>query len=122
MALTELTTEAMEEAAYAIYAAFTDENGDAVTPNANTIKWTLTTNNGTIINSRDYEAAASATSVTITLGGSDLAIQTGETAPVVRRRLTIMWEYNSDLGLGLKGKSEVIFPIRNLTRLPAVVP
>lgn len=119
MALTELTDEAIEGGYYPITVAFLDEDGDAVVPNANTIYWTLTNNNGTVINGRDYEAAASAASVVIELDGSDLSILSGETAEIVRRRLIVQWVYNSDLGNNKKGRTECIFRLRNLTRLPA---
>jgi hypothetical protein len=120
MALTELTDEAIEGGYYPITVSFLDEDGDAVAPNANTIYWTLTDNKGTVINGRDYEAKASAASVVIELAGDDLAILAGETAEVVRRRLVVLWEYNSDLGNNKKGRTECIFRLRNLTRLPAV--
>jgi len=119
MSLTILTTEAMEEGSYFVTVAFTDEDDAAVTPNADTIFWTLTDNDGTVINSRDYVAEASASSITIELEGDDLAVQTGETAALLRRKITILWEYDSDLGNDKPAKSEVIFLLRNLTRLPA---
>lgn len=119
MALSVLTTEAMEEGSYFIDVAFYDEDDGAETPNVDTIKWTLTDNDGTVINSRDNEAIASASTITIELEGDDLAIQSGETAAVVRRRITLLWEYDSDLGDDKPAKAECIFPLRNLTRLPA---
>lgn len=122
MALTVLTTEAMEEGSYFITVSFYDEDDAAVIPNAGTIYWTLTDSAGTVINSRDYEAETSAASITIELEGSDLAIQAGETAALVRRRLTILWVYNSDLGNNKPAKAEVIFLIRNLTRIPVAIP
>lgn len=118
MSLTVLTTEAMEEGSYFITVAFLDENGAAKIPNADTIYWTLTDNAGTVINDRDYEAETSASSITIELEGDDLAIQSGETASLVRRRLILLWEYDSDLGNDKPAKAECIFLIRNLTRLP----
>ena len=118
MSLTTLTTEAMEEGSYFITVAFLDEDDAAETPNVDTIYWTLTDPDGVVINDRDYEAIASATSVTIELEGDDLAIQSGETASIVRRRLIVMWEYDSDLGNDKPAKAECIFPLRNLTRLP----
>lgn len=121
MALTVLTTEAMEEGSYFIDVAFYDEDGDAETPNVDTIYWTLTDNAGTVVNERDYEAIASASSITIELEGDDLAIQAGETASLVRRRIVLLWEYDSDLGDDKPAKAECIFHIRNLTRLPVAV-
>ena len=121
MALTVLETEAMEESSYFITAAFTDEDGDAIVPKAASIYWTLTDNNGTVINDRDYEAETSASSITIELDGDDLAIQAGETASLVRRRIVIQWEYDSSLGVDTPAKGECIFHIRNLTRLPVAI-
>ena len=118
MAITTLTTEAMEEGSYFITVAFYDEDDDAVSPNAGTIYWTLTDKNGTVINDRDYEAATSATSITIELEGADLAIQSGETTTLVQRRLILLWEYDSVLGDDKPAKAEVYFNIRNLTRIP----
>lgn len=121
MSITALTEEAMEEGSYFITVPFYDEDGDAVVPNADTIYWTLTDNAGNVINGRDYEALASAASVTIELEGDDLAVQSGETASVLRRRVVVMWEYDSDLGNDKPGKAECIFTLRNLTRIPAEV-
>jgi hypothetical protein len=121
MSLTTLTTEAMEEGSYFITVAFFDEDGNAETPNADTIKWTLTDMDGTVINDRYNEAETSDTSIVIELEGDDLEIQSGETAPIVRRRVTVLWEYDSDLGNDKPAKAEVIFPLRNLTRIPAAV-
>lgn len=122
MSLTILTTEAMEEGSYFITVNFYDEDDNAQVPNADTIYWTLTDTNGTVINDRDYEADASAASITIELEGDDLAIQTGETSPVVRRKVSVLWEYDSDLGNDKPAKAECVFPLRNLTRLPVAVP
>lgn len=119
MSIEILTTEAMEEGSYFITVSFYDEDDAAEIPNANTIKWTLTDNKGTIINDRDNEAEASAASITIELQGDDLAIQAGETAPVVRRSVIVTWEYDSSLGDDKIGMAECIFKLRNLTRLPA---
>ena len=118
MSIEILTTEAMEEGSFFVTVAFLDEDSAAVTPNEGTIYWTLTDNDGTVINDRDYVAEASASSVTIELTGDDLAVQTGETAALLRRKITILWEYDSDLGNDKPAKSEVIFLVRNLTRIP----
>jgi len=123
MSLTVLTTEAMEEGSYFVTVSFFDEDDAAETPNADTIYWTLTDNDGTVINDRDNEAIDSDTSVTIELEGDDLAIQSGETADLVRRRITLLWEYDSDLGNDKPATAECIFILRNLRRLPvAIVP
>ena len=119
MAITVLSDEAYEGGFYPVTVTFTDEGGNAETPNDNTIYWTLTDGDGTVINDRDNELIASGASVTIALENDDLAIQTGETAAVVKRHLVVKWEYNSALGNNKKGRGEAIFPLRNLTRIPA---
>ena len=118
MSLTTLTTEAMEEGSYFITVSFYDEDGAAETPNVGTIKWTLTDNDGSVINDNDYIAATSSSSITIELEGDDLAIQSGETSSLVRRHLIVEWEYNSALGDDKPAKAECVFFIRNLIRLP----
>ena len=126
MSITALTEEAMELGSYFITVAFLDEDGAAVIPNAGTIFWTLTNNSGTVINGRDYEAEASAASITIELEGADLAVQTGEKASLLRaaslrRRVIVTWEYDSDLGNDKPGNMECAFMLRNLTRIPAEI-
>ena len=121
MSITLLTEEAMELGSYFITVAFFDEDGAAVAPNADTIFWTLTNSSGVVINDRDYEAEVSATSITIELEGDDLAVQTGETASLLRRRVIVAWEYDSDLGNDKPGNMECIFVLRNLTRIPAAI-
>jgi len=114
MSITTLTTEATEESTYAITASFTDENGNAVIPNADTVTWTLTDTEGTVINSREKEAVASASSIEIVLTGDDLSIQSGETSKTVKRRFLIEARFDSDLGSDLYLKDECEFAIRNL--------
>jgi len=118
MSLTTLTTEALEEGSYFVDVSFYNEDDELVVPNADTIYWTLTTDVGTVINSRDYEAESSLSTITIELEGNDLALQSGEIGEVVRRRITLLWEYDSDLGNDKPAKAECIFLLRNLTRLP----
>ena len=110
---TILTTVAKEEGTYMITCAFTDEDGDAVAPDS--ITWTLSDSNGSIINSREDVAVGSpASSVDIVLSGDDLAIQAGETASTVTRRITIEAVYDSDAGSDLPLKDEAVFPLENL--------
>ena len=121
MSLTTLTTEALEEGSYFVDVSFYNEDAELVTPNADTIYWTLTDDVGTVINARDYEAESSLSTITIELEGDDLAWQSGERGKVARRRLTILWEYDSDLGNDKPGTAECIFLLRNLTRLPVAL-
>ena len=121
MAITALATEAMEQSSYFIDVDFLDEDGAAVSPNASTIAWTLTDSAGNVINGRDNEAETSAASITIELEGADLAIQTVETGAIIRRHLTVVWEYDSILGNDKPGSAECVFMIRNLRRMPATI-
>ena len=121
MSLTTLTTEAFEEGSYFVDVYFYNEDDELVTPNADKIYWTLTTNHGVVINSRNYEAETSGQTITIELEGDDLALEAGENKGLIKRRLTLLWEYDSDLGNDKPAKAECIFYIRNLTRLPVAV-
>lgn len=104
---------AIEESTAKITIAFTDEDGNAATPSA--ITWTLTDENGTIINDReDVAVAVPASSIDVALSGDDLAMQSGETGDSVFRIFTAEWTYSSDLGAGLPGKDSLKFPLVNL--------
>lgn len=108
------TPEAVEGSTYPVTVSFTDENGDAVVPNAG-LAWKLTDQSGTVINSRSAVAVSPAASVTIVLSGADLAVPAG--AGVVRRLLAVSGTYNSDLGSNLAIQEEVEFQVRELRAL-----
>ena len=116
---TTLTTAAVEESTFAITAAFKDEDGSAVSPNAG-LTWTLTDKYGNVIHSRENVAIVSAASVVIVLHGDDLALRETEkyfNYPVARI-VTLQGTYNSTLGSNLEIKDEVTFkviPLRNVT-------
>jgi len=112
-----LELHADEESTYLATAAFTDAAGDPVTPNANTIKWTLSDMEGTVINSRNNVVIASATSVDIVLSGDDLALQTGETG-TVKRLLTVVAVYDSTEGTDLPLNEETVFLLDPLVKIP----
>lgn len=115
MAITILDDEAIEKSTFGIQVDFTDENGDAVTPNPDTVEWTLTDDDGNVINKKEQVAVASAPSVTVTLKGDDLALSTSEQESVsVYRRFVIEAEYDGDLGSNLPLKDECRFILRNL--------
>lgn len=114
MALTVLTTDIVEKSTAIITASFEDEDGIAVTPD--TLTWTLTDVDGTVINSKEDEELTPATSVDIVLSGDDLAFQSAESGKKrVTRKLLVEGAYTSDAGAGLPIKDEVQFTIRNLT-------
>ena len=112
-----LELHADEESTYLATAAFFDAAGDPVTPNANTIKWTLSNMEGTVINSRNNVVIASDTSVDIVLSGKDLAMQTGETG-IVKRLLTVVAVYDSTEGNDLPLNGEIIFLLDPKVMIP----
>ena len=89
--------------------AFTDEDDSAVTPS--TITWTLTDINGTIINNRDAESITPASSINIVMSGDDLALDAGVGDT---RIVTVEWVYTSSYGVGLPGKDQAKFSIKDL--------
>ena len=107
---TTFTTPVPNEKGTAVLGvAFTDEDGNAVTPSS--ITWTLTDINGTIINSRDAVPITPATSVNIVLSGDDLALDAGVSDT---RIVTVEWVYTSSYGTGLPGKDQAKFSIEDL--------
>jgi hypothetical protein len=73
---------------YIVLADFTDEVDVAVVPN--TIQWSLTDINGTIINNRDDVSVTPASSISIVLEGDDILVTDG-----LERLITIEAVYNS---------------------------
>ena len=112
-----LELHADEESTYLATAAFTDAAGDPVTPNANTIKWTLSDMEGTVINSRLNIVITSDTSVDIVMSGDDLALQTGEVG-TVKRLLTVVAVYDSTEGSDLPLNEETVFLLDPLVKIP----
>ena len=111
---TNLDITATEQGTIVVRAAFTDEDGDTVTP-ASDVLWTLTDTDGTVINSREDEIVSAAAAVNIVLSGDDLQILTAEASEsVVERRILVETTYNSSLGSGLPLKKSGAFLIENL--------
>lgn len=107
------TKIAKENGTYIVNYAFTDDAGGPVIPNH--AYWTLTDNDGNIINSREQvEISTMASSGQVVLSGDDLAIQTGETGDYVRREWTIEYDYDNTLGTDWPGKDVLQFPLENL--------
>ena len=101
---------AVEKSTYIVTVAFTDEDGDALTPAA--ITWTLTDVSGAVINSRsDVVVTVPAASINIVLSGLDLAIISGVTN---KRVLTVEATYNSSYGTGLPLNARAEFTIEPL--------
>jgi hypothetical protein len=105
--LSELTTAATDGGTYVITASFTDEAGDAVTPN--TLTWSLYDRRGAVINSRLDETLVAAASVTIVLSGDDLLHSDG-----AERYLIIEGDYDSSNGSGLPLRVEAHFFVQDL--------
>lgn len=95
---TKITTLAVNDNTYVITAAFTDEDLNAVTPNAGLV-WTLTYPNGTVVNSRSDVGIVEDTSIEIVLTDDDLAAS-GATDDGVRH-LLIAGTFDSDAGNNL---------------------
>lgn len=105
-----------EDATVFFVCSFTDEDGNAETPG--TAVWSLTDENGTVINSRDQVSISSLdTTVTVTASGNDLQILSGETADYVNRLFLLEWTYDSDHGNNLPGKEVASFCIENLEQV-----
>jgi hypothetical protein len=115
--MTEITTlsdEAVEESTFVATATFKDEDGTEITPNS--VTWTLTDEEGTVINSKEDETETPATTVNIVLSGDDLALQSGEGYEGFRK-LLVYGTYNSDLGSNLPYKAEARFKVINLEKV-----
>lgn len=113
---TNITTYANENGTYVVNIQPTDEDGDAVTPK--TLTWTLTDEDGSVINSRqDVTISSLSTSMDVILSGADLAIQAGETDPVVLRKFAIKGTYDSSLGNDLPLTDEATIGINNLAAI-----
>lgn len=108
MSITTLPIHAPEKGTYVVTAAFTDETGAAVVPNAG-LTWTLTDMQGVVVNSRSAVSIASASSINIVLTGSDLELS--DTYLGNLRAVVIQGTYNSSLGSNLPIKKEVRFVI-----------
>ncbi len=104
---TTLTVRALEDSTYVATFAFTDENGDAVTPNS--ITWTLLDVYRRVVNGReDVVVAAPAASVDIVLSGDDLEPYSAKETKLL---MTVTADYDSSLGLGLPLIDQCWIPI-----------
>lgn len=102
---TTITTKVPEKSTVVFTAAFTDANGDAVTPD--TITWSLALDDGTAVNSRtDVSIAAPAASNDVVLSGDDTAVIAGANET---RIITFKATYTSTEGAGLPLNDEAKF-------------
>ena len=110
---TTLSVNAQERSTYVITANFKDEDGQDVIPTS--AAWTLTDEDGTVINSRDAVAISPlAASSQIVLTGADLAVDSGFAGTAQERIFTIEAIYDSSLGTGLALTAEARFSVDNL--------
>lgn len=108
------TIKAIELSTYGVHVDFYDENSAAMVPNS--LYWSLSDNDGTIINDHSGTAITSVqSSIDIVLSGSDLSISSGTLQAEVDRVLTLWGNYNSDLGNGLPYYDRLRFPLINLS-------
>lgn len=105
---TNLTARAVDKSVIVINCAFKDEDDAAVIPTS--IKWTLTDDQGAVINTRASVAvAAPASAIDIVLSGSDINYTDG---PI--RILTVEAVYDSVLATGLPLKDAARFNVAEL--------
>ena len=110
---TILTVNAQERSTYVITVAFKDEDGQDVIPTS--AAWTLTDEDGTVINSRqDVAITPLAASSDIVLTGADLAVDTGFAGAAQERTFTVEAVYTSSLGSGLTLTAACRFNVENL--------
>jgi hypothetical protein len=104
---------AREKGTFTIPVSFTDEDDAAVIPDS--ITWSLSRTDGSIVNSREDVAVASpAASVNITLSGNDLAILTDSD---IDRIFTVKIVYDSDIGDNLPQNDQDTFTIKPLSQV-----
>ena len=107
---TDLSDRALEESTYIVTCTFTDEDGNSVIPNQ--IHYTLTDEDGTVMNSIDSATVSSpATATDIVLSGDDLSLTHARAS---LRILTVEATYDSNAGTGLPLKDEARFHIVDL--------
>lgn len=100
--------------------SFFDTDGSPVTPKPDSIKWTVTDNEGIEINARRDQPVESAETIQIGVSGSDCMVLAGEGDNIVTRVLTIRYEYDSvDLGADQSGSVELIFQVKNFVGIPS---
>lgn len=104
-----IDTVAIEKSSIAIQVDFVDESGEPFIPK--TIAWTLTDNDGIVINGRDQIPITPASPLYVVLSGDDLSLPSGEDEI---RRLTVEAVYDSTFGNDLPLKESAVFGVRNL--------
>ena len=108
--MTKLTTNAIDESTYKLEVTCTDSAGSTVVPGSGT--WTMTNEDGDVVNSREDVELSVATTMTIVLSGDDIAFADGR-----KRVITFSITYSSDEGSNLPLREEVWFEITNLVKI-----
>lgn len=111
--MVKLKAKAGDRSTYVVTVGFFDEAGAPVVPDS--VKWTLSKADGTVVNQRDQVAAQPETSLEILLSGDDL--DAAADGPV--RVVTVEATYTSTLGAGLPLNAACSFSVENLVRVPA---
>ena len=113
----QLSIHAKDKSTYIVIAAFTDQDGNAVTPTS--VKWTLSDSAGNTINDRYEVSETPAASVAIVLTGEDLA-HLGDYLP---RVVTVEALYDSvTYGNDLPLKDSIEFIIDDIIVVPSHSP
>lgn len=103
--------EAVEQSTYVLNIAFADEDKSPITPNSAT--WTLTDDEGTVINSKDAVPITElSANKDVVLSGNDLAIKDAYYGNT--RVFLVEYVYDSSLGNDLPAKTQAYFDIENL--------
>ncbi len=108
----ELSTNAKERSTYRLTVTFFDERTPPVAVTPNSITWTLSDINGTVINSREDVSVTPASTVNIILRGDDLALDSA--AYNADRIVTVKATYDSTAGSDLPLNEEIRFSIDDL--------
>ena len=111
---TSLTEYAVEKSTFAVQCDFTDEDGDAVTPDS--VSWSLVDPDGNVINSLSDQSETPASSVTIVLSGDDLQLL-NQYYDYETRYLEVSAVYDSDIGNNLPLKDRAEFRVINLASI-----
>ena len=108
---TQLTEYAVEQSTFAVQCVFTDENGDAVTPDS--ITWSLVDDSGAAINELTDQSETPGSTITIVLSGDDLQLLAQANDSEIRY-LEISAVYDSDIGNNLPLKDRAEFKVINM--------
>jgi hypothetical protein len=116
MAITQLSAvDARKRSSAVIRVNFKNEFGVAMVPKSAT--WTLTNENGVVVNSRRRVVISPlASSVDIRLSGLDLAVSKGKT--VQNRVFTVEAVYDSSFESDIPLNDACIFTVENLVGVP----